>query len=69
MCSMMKVTVDEVITPEYRKVYPGDGFISRRDKSRGDLIVEFDIVFPKSFTPEEKQQLALGPLSKQTLDA
>ena len=40
-----------VIHPNYKKVIPGLGMA--RDANKGNLIIEFDVSFPSSLTPEQ----------------
>lgn len=41
--------------PGYRKLVPNEGMpISTDPTQKGDLIIEFDIEFPSSLTPEKK---------------
>lgn len=70
----MTVSFDEVINPETQKVVPNEGMPilkinenvlelqtygkSGKDPERGDLIVEFDIAFPKFLTEDKRQQLS-----------
>jgi len=58
------VDIEAPITPGYQKLCPGKGYISQRDGSKGDLIIFFNILWPKEFTAEEKQVLKEGPLGK-----
>lgn len=52
------VTIDEVVGPKTRKVMPGEGMpLSKRPTERGDLIVEFDISFPRKLTMNQKRSL------------
>jgi DnaJ-class molecular chaperone len=50
-----------VIRPNYHKIVPGMGMI--RDTTRGNLILEFDLVFPESLSPTQIQAIstALDP--------
>jgi len=45
-----------IISPNYKKSIPNMGF--KRGKNQGDLIIEFNIVFPTSLTPEQILTLA-----------
>ena len=45
-----------IIKPGFKKVIPGFGF--RRDESVGNLVINFDIVFPESLTPEQVKSLS-----------
>jgi DnaJ-class molecular chaperone len=40
-----------VVKPNYRKVVPNMGMI--RDSSVGNMIIDFEITFPESLTPEQ----------------
>ena len=45
-----------VIRPAYHKLVPGKGMI--REESKGNLIIEFDVVFPETLTPDQMTSLA-----------
>lgn len=52
----INVRVDDIVTPKSRKIVAKEGMPSSKYPSmKGDLIVEFDIVFPKSLTSEKKK--------------
>lgn len=54
----LKVKVDTIISPKSRKVVPSEGMpISKRPGEKGDLILEFDIHFPKYLGEEQKARL------------
>ncbi|KAG9392413.1 DnaJ domain [Carpediemonas membranifera] len=54
----LKVPVTTVIPPGYRYHVPGEGMpVSRSPGMRGDLILEFAVIFPESVTPDQKQAL------------
>ena len=41
--------------PGYTKVVPGEGMpLSADPQKKGDLVIEFDIEFPTSLTPDRK---------------
>lgn len=46
-----------IIFPGGRKVFPNMG-MPKKDKTVGSLIIEFEVQFPTSLTPEQKQQLS-----------
>ncbi|ORM40870.1 DnaJ -like protein subfamily B member 4 [Babesia sp. Xinjiang] len=49
----------DVVSPSYRKVIPNEGMpISKSPSHRGDLILEFDVTFPRVLTAEQKKQMA-----------
>ena len=45
-----------IIFPGGRKVFPNMG-MPKKDKTVGNLVIEFDVKFPETLTPEQKQQL------------
>ncbi|OUS43126.1 putative heat shock protein [Ostreococcus tauri] len=53
------VTVDEIISPTFVKVLPGEGMpVSKAPGSRGDMRIKFDIRFPKGpLTSAQKSAL------------
>lgn len=51
----LNVRVDDIVTPKTRKIVANEGMPSSKENGiRGDLIIEFDIVFPKSLSGEKK---------------
>jgi len=56
------LTLDEVVTPGLTKTLTGEGFLSHSSGKRGDLIVEFNILFPKRLDEEQRAALKAGPL-------
>lgn len=54
----LTVRIVEVVSPSYRKVIAKEGMpISKMPSERGDLILEFDVTFPKSLTADQKKQI------------
>lgn len=54
----LDITIDEVVNPKTRKIVPNEGLPSHKNpREKGDLILEFDIIFPRSLTPEQKEGL------------
>ncbi|GAW79478.1 heat shock protein [Plasmodium gonderi] len=52
----INIRVDEIVTPKTRKIVSKEGMPSSKlPNTKGDLIVEFDIIFPKSLTSEKKR--------------
>lgn len=44
-----------IFRPGYTKVVPGEGMpVSADPTKKGDLVIEFDIEFPTSLTPDRK---------------
>jgi len=52
---LLNIPINDIIMPGYRKVVPCEGMpMSRDPQERGDLLIQFDIEFPKQLTPEKK---------------
>lgn len=73
----MDIWVDEVIHPGYQRIILGNltfhshsdfcsgrGFRSSRSLEHGNLIIDFEILFPISLSPTDKEEIASGPLSR-----
>lgn len=58
-------TRDEVISPNSTKVIRGEGMpLSKQPGSRGNLLVKFEVVFPRALSASQKEQIrALLPAS------
>ena len=55
---VIKVKVDEVVNPKTRKIVPNEGLTSPKvPTEKGDLILEFDIIFPRTLSEDQKLQL------------
>lgn len=53
-----RVRIDQVVTPGFTRVIRGAGMpISKQPGQRGDLVVTFDIVFPKTLSSQQKEIL------------
>ena len=49
--------------PGYRKIVPSEGMpLSSDPTKKGDLIIEFDIEFPQTLTPEKKNLVNMALL-------
>ena len=54
----MDVKVDDIISPDYVKVLPGEGMpLSKSPGSRGDLKIKFNIQFPKALSDAQRESL------------
>lgn len=54
----LSVPVTEVVSPGSSKTIKGEGMpISKSPGSRGDLILKFDVTFPRRLTDDQKRQL------------
>jgi DnaJ family protein A protein 2 len=52
-------TNDGVIAPGTHKTIPGQGMVNSKTLTRGNLIIEFEVIFPKGakLTPEQKSKI------------
>jgi len=54
----LRVKVEEIISPGYTKVVRGEGMpLQKSPDSKGDLIINFDIQFPRSLSDQQKTQI------------
>lgn len=54
----IKQKIDGVVTPGASKIVPGEGMpVSKYPGTKGDLIVTFDIVYPRQLSEQQKAQL------------
>eukprot|EP00123_Amoebidium_parasiticum_P010148 comp19921_c0_seq1/m.24180 comp19921_c0_seq1/g.24180 ORF comp19921_c0_seq1/g.24180 comp19921_c0_seq1/m.24180 type:complete len:360 (-) comp19921_c0_seq1:378-1457(-) len=52
----LHIPVTEVVGPDYRKVVSGEGMpLSKNPQQRGDLILKFQVEFPRALTPHQKE--------------
>jgi len=61
---ILHIPINDIVKPGYKKIVPGEGMplvVAPCDK--GDLIIEFDIEFPTSLTPEKKDHVRRALLS------
>mmetsp|Transcript_24275 Transcript_24275/g.26968 ORF Transcript_24275/g.26968 Transcript_24275/m.26968 type:complete len:348 (-) Transcript_24275:126-1169(-) len=50
----LSVVVDKIISPTYEHIVPGEGMpISKQQGARGNLIIKFNIVFPKKLAVDK----------------
>ncbi|NWR77835.1 DJB13 protein, partial [Centropus unirufus] len=55
---LLNIPINDIVHPRYCKVVPGEGMPLRQDpQSKGDLLIFFNICFPKKLTPEKKKLL------------
>lgn len=53
--NILRVNVRDVVSPGYTKVIAGRGMPHAKDPSQfGDLVLTFDVVWPRSLTAEQK---------------
>jgi len=54
----MDVKIDDIISPDYVKVLPGEGMpVSKTPGTRGDMKLKFNIRFPSSLTDDARDAL------------
>jgi len=59
----VEINIQDVIYPGFTKVLPGEGFVSQREPHpAGDLIVVFNVAFPKVLSAPEKEEIRRGVL-------
>ncbi|CAG2226715.1 DNAJB13 [Mytilus edulis] len=52
---ILNIPINDIIKPGYTKIVPGEGMPLSQDPSKkGDLVIEFEIEFPTSLSPERK---------------
>ena len=57
---MVHVSVEEVIDSSYVKVLKGEGMLNKATNMRGDVIVTFDIKFPRKLNQFQKDLLDMA---------
>ncbi|XP_065514675.1 dnaJ homolog subfamily B member 13 isoform X2 [Caloenas nicobarica] len=61
---LLNIPINDIVDPKYCKVVPGEGMPLPHDPRRkGDLLIYFDICFPKKLTPDQKMLLRSALLS------
>jgi len=54
---ILRVNVRDMVSPNYTKIVKGEGMPSSRAAAKGDLIITFDIQYPRSIDSEAKEKL------------
>lgn len=55
---VIQFSCNEVIKPGFRKTIPGEGMpISKSPGNKGDMIIDFDVVFPSALSTDQKEIL------------
>ena len=49
----LNIPLKEIVSSGARKVVPGEGLYAD-DGSRGDLVIEFDVLFPTTISPTQR---------------
>lgn len=61
---VLHIPINDIVKPGYKKVVPREGMpISTSPEEKGDLVIEFDIEFPQSLTPDRKELIKRALLS------
>lgn len=55
--TMDNSSISTIIQPRYRKIIPGLGMIKK--EQTGNIIIEFDVIFPESLTQDQIEKLKL----------
>ncbi|KAJ0789513.1 putative chaperone DnaJ, HSP40/DnaJ peptide-binding protein [Helianthus annuus] len=51
------LTIDDIITPGYRKTIPGQGMpLPKEEETRGNLNIKFSVQFPQHLTEEQRSE-------------
>eukprot|EP00285_Hemiselmis_virescens_P006004 CAMPEP_0173390084 /NCGR_PEP_ID=MMETSP1356-20130122/14289_1 /TAXON_ID=77927 ORGANISM="Hemiselmis virescens, Strain PCC157" /NCGR_SAMPLE_ID=MMETSP1356 /ASSEMBLY_ACC=CAM_ASM_000847 /LENGTH=346 /DNA_ID=CAMNT_0014347405 /DNA_START=78 /DNA_END=1114 /DNA_ORIENTATION=- len=65
----LNLSVEEVIHPNYIKVIKGEGLVDKQAGRRGDLVIEFRIIFPQTLAPIQRELITAALcLDKDLLD-
>ncbi|KAK7478916.1 hypothetical protein BaRGS_00029897 [Batillaria attramentaria] len=52
---ILHIPINDIVKPGYKKIVPTEGMpLSSDPTQKGDLIIDFNIEFPRSLTPEKK---------------
>lgn len=55
---LLRIPINDIISPGFTKLVKGEGMpISKAPGTKGDLILKFNVVFPRYLSAEQKQQL------------
>lgn len=54
---ILRVNVRDMVSPNYTKVVKGEGMPSKSAAEKGDLIITFDIIYPKALSEDQKEKL------------
>jgi len=55
---ILRVNVRDIVTPTYTKIVKGEGMPSSKEPGvKGDLVITFDVVFPKKLDEGAKRRL------------
>lgn len=51
---LLSIPINDIVYPSYKKVVFGEGMPTTDGSGKGNLFIEFDIVFPERLSPERK---------------
>jgi len=52
---ILHIPITDIVSPGYKKVVPGEGMPqSQNPEEKGDLVIDFNIIFPQSLKPDKK---------------
>jgi len=51
---LLAIPINDIVYPSYKKTVFGEGMPKRDSKEKGNLYIEFDVVFPERLSPERK---------------
>lgn len=55
----LRITIPEIVNPDSKQVIKNEGMPLQKDPSqRGDLIINFNVKFPKTLSAQQKAALA-----------
>lgn len=55
--TMIKIKINEIISPGKVEIIRGEGLYNSKTKTKGDLKVQFEVIFPNSLSEKVKKQL------------
>jgi DnaJ-class molecular chaperone len=54
---VINIPINEIVTPQYQKIIPNEGMPIRNSIEKGNLILKFDVKFPKDLNPQQKESI------------
>lgn len=51
----LNIPINEIVSPGYQKIVPNEGMPARPASSKGNLVIRFNIKFPKSLSSQQKE--------------
>lgn len=60
---LLHIPITDIVKPGYKKVVPGEGMPrSTKPEERGDMIIEFELDFPRTLSSDRKEMLKVALL-------